>query len=73
MSPKTFIVTGASKGIGSAIVQRLLRLSHNVVLTARSDNLLETVKKSNPGRVEYVAGDITDPTVRSLSQKMMFD
>lgn len=63
MSPKVFIVTGASKGIGAAITQRLLSQSHRVVLAARSQELLEAVKKSHPGQVEYVAGDLTDSGV----------
>lgn len=60
MAPKVFIVTGASKGIGAAVARRLLSLSHNVVLTARSEDLLEAVKKSHPSQVEYIAGDITN-------------
>ena len=63
MAPKTFIVTGASKGIGAAITQRLLSQSHNVVLAARSRDLLEKVKSSHPGQVEFVAGDMTDSKV----------
>lgn len=63
MTPKVFIITGASKGIGAAVANRLLSLSHNVVLTARSQDLLEAVKKSHPGRVEYIAGDITESQV----------
>ncbi|KAH7316741.1 short chain dehydrogenase [Stachybotrys elegans] len=57
---KVFIVTGASKGIGAAVVQSLLKQSHKVVLTARSQDLLESVKTAHPGQAEYVAGDITD-------------
>lgn len=64
MSPKVFIVTGASKGIGAAVAQRLLSQSHNVVLVARSQEPLEAVKKSHPGQVEYVAGDVTDASVK---------
>jgi len=63
MAPKTFIVTGASKGIGAAITQRLLSQSHNVVLAARSRDLLEKVKSSHPGQVEFVAGDMTDSKI----------
>ncbi len=63
MEPKTFIITGASKGIGAAITKQLLAQSHNVVLAARSAELLEAVKKSNPKQVEYVAGDLTDTSV----------
>ena len=68
MSPKTFIVTGASKGIGLAVTQRLLSQGHNVVLSARSQDLLAKVKgDAQDGRVEYIAGDMTDPSVKTLS------
>ncbi|KAL2210066.1 NAD(P)-binding protein [Sarocladium strictum] len=60
---KVFIVTGASKGVGAAVTQHLLDLSHKVVITARSAEPLEAFKKANPGRVEVIAGDITSPEV----------
>ncbi|KND87766.1 putative oxidoreductase [Tolypocladium ophioglossoides CBS 100239] len=58
-SAKVFIVTGASKGIGAAIAQYLLAHSHKLVLAARSKDLLESVQKSHPGQVKYLAGDMT--------------
>ncbi|EFY87104.1 short-chain dehydrogenase/reductase [Metarhizium acridum CQMa 102] len=58
-SPKVFIVTGASKGIGAAVTRHLLEQSHKVVVTARSAEPLEGIKKAYPGQVEYVAGDMT--------------
>ena len=64
MAPKVFVVTGASKGIGAAVAARLLSLKHNVVLTARSEDLLAEIKKSHPEQVEYIAGDITEIHVR---------
>lgn len=60
---KVFIVTGASKGVGAAVTQHLLDLSHKVVITARTAEPLEAFKKANPGRVEVVTGDITSPEV----------
>lgn len=57
---KVIIVTGASRGIGLAIAQSLLSSSHRVVLTARSADKLAEVKAAHPGKVEYVAGDLTD-------------
>lgn len=66
---KVFIVTGASKGIGAAVADYLLKQSHKVVLTARSEDLLESIKKSYPGQVEYVAGDITKAEVGISFQK----
>lgn len=60
---KVFIITGASKGIGAAIVKYLLGQQHKLVLTARSENLLQSVKTAHPDRVEYLAGDMTDSEV----------
>lgn len=59
MASKVFIVTGASKGLGAAIVQHLLAQSHKVVVTARSESPLQELKEAHPTQVEYVAGDIT--------------
>lgn len=66
MTSKVFIVTGASKGIGAAIAKYLLGQSHKVVVTARSQDPLEALKKSHPDQVEYVAGDMVDPEVEMI-------
>lgn len=63
MASKVFIVTGASKGIGAAVAKYLLGQSHKVVVTARSQDALEDLKKSHPDQVEYIAGDMVDPEV----------
>ncbi|CAG9993195.1 unnamed protein product [Clonostachys byssicola] len=63
MTTKVVIVTGASKGIGAAIVDWLLGQSHKVVVTARSEAPLQALKTSHPGQVEFLAGDITDPSI----------
>ncbi|KAG5984559.1 hypothetical protein E4U55_004215 [Claviceps digitariae] len=60
MPPKVIIVTGASRGLGAAITNHLLGQSHKLVLTARSAEPLEALKRAHPGQVEYVAGDMTD-------------
>ncbi|KAK1455959.1 short-chain dehydrogenase [Colletotrichum cuscutae] len=60
MSSKVIIVTGASRGIGLAIAQHLIKESHKVVLAARSKDQLEALKAAHPGQVEYVAGDLGD-------------
>lgn len=66
---KVFIITGASKGIGVAVARHLLQQSHKVVLAARSREPLETIKKSHPGQVEYVVGDMTSSHVGSLDSQ----
>jgi len=61
------IVTGASSGIGRAVAKELLlRGAEVVVLARREERLAELVAEmaSCDGRVEVVAGDITDPAVR---------
>ncbi|CAG7565018.1 unnamed protein product [Fusarium equiseti] len=60
MASKVFIVTGASKGIGAAIARYLVNQSHKVVITARSSEPLEGLKKSHPEQVQFIAGDIVE-------------
>ncbi|KAG5960932.1 hypothetical protein E4U56_004089 [Claviceps arundinis] len=60
MASKVFIVTGASQGLGLAIAKYLIGESHQVVVTARSAEPLEDLKRAHPGQVDYVAGDMTD-------------
>ncbi|KAH6665137.1 hypothetical protein B0J14DRAFT_569248 [Halenospora varia] len=60
---KVIILTGASRGIGLAIAQYLLKASHKVVLVARSSEPLEKLKVEYPGQVEYLAADLADFSV----------
>jgi len=57
---KKIIVTGASKGIGLATAQSLLKEGHNVFLVARTENPLKKLKEEFPGRVDYLVGDLAD-------------
>jgi NAD(P)-dependent dehydrogenase (short-subunit alcohol dehydrogenase family) len=57
MSRKVVVVTGASQGIGAAIVQAFRKLDYAVVATSRS------IKPSDDANVLTVAGDIGDPAV----------
>lgn len=59
-SPKSILLTGASRGIGFAIAQYLLKAKHNVFLVARTAGPMEELKKMYPGQVEYLAGDLKD-------------
>lgn len=64
---KTFVVTGASRGLGLAIAQVLLRSSHNVFLVARAETELKRLKQENPGTVDYLAADLSDFSVCLLA------
>lgn len=58
---QTFIVTGASSGIGRAIALRLLEQGANVALAARSDGIEETAAMVEAGdRTLPVRTDVTD-------------
>ncbi|MEM5365305.1 SDR family NAD(P)-dependent oxidoreductase [Paraburkholderia azotifigens] len=63
-SRKVVVVTGASRGIGAAIVRVFRELDYAVVATSRS------IKPLDDANVLTVAGDISDPAVakRVISQ-----
>ncbi len=72
---RTAIVTGASRGIGAAIAERLAAEGASVVITARTlehhdhleGSLNETLQRCRMygGRVAVVAADLGDPTDRA--------
>jgi NADPH:quinone reductase-like Zn-dependent oxidoreductase len=63
-SSKVIILTGASRGIGLAVAEYLLKASQRLVLVARSAEPLENLKKQYPGQVEVLAADLSDLSVR---------
>lgn len=63
MNQKTFMVTGATSGIGREIVMRLVALGANVALCGRSEQKLKHLLEELPehsGNVYYRAFDATD-------------
>ncbi|NNG37795.1 SDR family oxidoreductase [Flexivirga sp. ID2601S] len=60
LSGKTAIVTGASRGIGFAVAQRLVEEGANVVITARKEDALAEAARSLGDRARYVAGKADD-------------
>jgi adenosine/AMP kinase len=56
---KVAVITGASQGIGAALVKAYRDRNYRVVATAR------TIKPSNDDDVLAVAGDIADPNTPS--------
>jgi len=57
---KTAIVTGASRGIGRAIAERLGRAGANVVLTARDATALAEVAAGLGDRAAWLAADLRE-------------
>lgn len=57
---KAFLVTGASRGLGAAIVDQLTSLGHRVLATSRSETALLKRYQDNP-LVVSAADDLTNP------------
>jgi NAD(P)-dependent dehydrogenase (short-subunit alcohol dehydrogenase family) len=58
-SPKTWFITGASSGFGTAFAEHALERGDNVVATARSVSKLEALVARAPDRVLAVKLDVT--------------
>lgn len=61
---KTFVIVGASSGIGRGVAEELGKLKANVVIAARRNELLEEVAqnvKENGGNALVIPMDITKP------------
>lgn len=62
-SPRIALVTGAGRGIGRAIAERLSQEGLRVALTARTREQLEQTAAACPGPTVVVPADLTDPAV----------
>ena len=61
MTPERVLVTGASRGIGRAVVQRLLASDRGVIAVARTEAALSELKREAPERVEVLVADLLQP------------
>lgn len=59
-SPRTWLVTGGSRGLGRAFAAEALAAGDAVVVTARRPEQLERLVSAHPGRAMAVALDVTD-------------
>ena len=69
LTDKVAIVTGASRGIGEAIVKQLSSCGAKIILIARNSDQLVAVKEtiiSNAGIVESMVGDVSN--LNSISE-----
>ncbi|MEK9499868.1 SDR family NAD(P)-dependent oxidoreductase [Gaopeijia maritima] len=68
MTTPTALLTGASRGIGAGVAERLAAAGYDLVLTARDSaaarRTVAKVRSTSPAgrRVEWVAADLSDPT-----------
>ena len=64
MKNKYTLITGASSGIGLEIASCMAKKGHNLILTARRENILMEASKSISEKckvkVDYIAADLSD-------------
>jgi 3-oxoacyl-[acyl-carrier protein] reductase len=75
LADKVAIVTGGSRGIGKAIARRLAEEGANVVIAARSREVVEQavdeLRERTGGNVEGIVADVTDTAqVRNLMSRV---
>jgi NAD(P)-dependent dehydrogenase (short-subunit alcohol dehydrogenase family) len=58
--PKTWLITGASRGLGRALTEAVLATGDRVVAGARDPGRLDDLVAGHPGRALAVALDVTD-------------
>ena len=69
LEDRSVLVTGASRGIGRRVAERLARLGANLTVTARSADELNTLVaeiRASGADAEAVAADLLDPLQREL-------
>ncbi|MGM0529836.1 MAG: SDR family oxidoreductase [Bacteroidota bacterium] len=65
-----YIVCGATSGFGNAVAQNLVNDGFYVIAVARNEDDLQSFRKQSPGKVDYVAGDLSDPsTLKRIVKK----
>ncbi len=74
MSSKVAVVTGGTRGIGKAIVERLLKDGFVVVFTGRSEESVAKAMEGSPNGAKGCACDVADVTaVRALFEQVLKD
>ncbi|MBC7173021.1 MAG: SDR family oxidoreductase [Polyangiaceae bacterium] len=58
------LVTGASRGIGRAVVELLLDRGASVAAVGREEDALVKLARRDPSRVTVIIGDVSDPSQR---------
>src|SRR5688572_563113 len=73
MTPRRFLITGGSQGIGAAIVSHACQAGHRVVFTGRQQAAIDEVAKQNGahGITADVSSDADNARVTDVCMKQM--
>jgi 3-oxoacyl-[acyl-carrier protein] reductase len=61
LEDRTYVVTGASRGLGFAVAEALVNDEANVVVASRSEESIEAAAKQLGGRAVGIVADLRDP------------
>lgn len=65
--PKTWLITGATSGLGLEMAQQLLAEGHKVIATARRPEALTQLRQDHPARLDIVQLDLVEPNSIALA------
>jgi NAD(P)-dependent dehydrogenase (short-subunit alcohol dehydrogenase family) len=65
--PRTWLITGSSRGLGRALAEAVLEAGHQLVATARNPDQLADLVARAPARARAVALDVTDRAQADLA------
>lgn len=58
--PRTYWITGATSGIGRALAERLIARGERIIITARNEDALHTLRRLAVDRVQIIQADLAD-------------
>lgn len=72
LSGKLAVVTGGSRGIGAAVVERFVEEGAQVIVIARDRSAIESLSdRLTGGKVHGLAGDVSDPATADAALDMV--
>jgi NAD(P)-dependent dehydrogenase (short-subunit alcohol dehydrogenase family) len=60
LQPKTIVLTGVTRGLGKALVERLTFMGHTIFGCGRNETLLASLRTRHPAPCDFQAVDVTD-------------
>jgi NAD(P)-dependent dehydrogenase (short-subunit alcohol dehydrogenase family) len=71
--PRTWFITGSSRGLGRALAEAVLEAGHRLVATARNPEQLADLVERYPERVRAIPLDVTDRAQADIAIKEAVD